>query len=66
VGLFIALVRPAGLVAAAFISTLVWALGDRGTSWRGAVTLAACIAVFGAVLFGVFLGVTLPLWPALL
>jgi hypothetical protein len=63
VGLFIILVRPAGLVVAAFISTLVWALGDRETSWRGAATLAACIAVFGAVLFGVLLGVTLPLWP---
>lgn len=63
VALFILLVGRAGLALAAFASVLVWALGDRSTSWRGALLLALCIAVFGTVLFGVFLGVNLPLWP---
>jgi hypothetical protein len=63
VGLFIALVRPAGLALAGFASTLVWALGDRQTTLRGALVLAACVAAFGTILFGTFLGIDLPLWP---
>ena len=61
--LFIAIARPAGLVVAGFISTFVWAVGDRQATWRGAFVLAAVIATFGALLFGVLLGVNLPLWP---
>lgn len=63
VALFIGLARPAGLVVAGFVSTFVWAAGDRQATWRGALILAAIIAAFGALLFGVLLGVSLPLWP---
>jgi hypothetical protein len=66
VTLFMLLARPGGLVVAIFSSVLVAALGDRQATLRGALTLAACMAGFGTLLFGVVLGVSLPIWPGVL
>ena len=60
---FIATVERLGMVLGTFGCVLIAALGDRSTGWRGGLLLACGIAAFGAVLFHVLLGVSLPLWP---
>ncbi len=63
IALFILCAGRLGMVIATFGCVFVAALGDRQATWRGSATLAAGITVFGAVLFHVLLGVSLPLWP---
>jgi Tripartite tricarboxylate transporter TctB family len=49
-----------GLAPATFACVLVSALGDKSTTWRGAVGLATVITVFGVGLFVYALGVPIP------
>jgi hypothetical protein len=63
VALFIVLVENAGLLAATFSAVFMAALGDRQATLRGSAALAACISLFGAIVFRWLLSVDLPLWP---
>lgn len=61
VALFIGLANSAGLLAAIFACVFVAALGTRQTTWRQAAMLAACVAVFGVLLFSYGLKVQFPI-----
>jgi Tripartite tricarboxylate transporter TctB family len=59
---FIALGAYAGLVPATFACVFISAMGDRATSWKGALALAAGVTLFGTLLFSYGLQVNLPLF----
>lgn len=59
--LFIILAKVSGMLPAAFACVFVSALGDRNTTLRGAVILAACVSVFGVVLFHYLLKIPMPI-----
>jgi hypothetical protein len=58
---FILLAERAGLVPATFVSVLVAAFGDRTTTVRGAMALAAAVCAFGTIVFGYALRTQLPI-----
>ena len=62
VALFIALAWLAGLAPAIFGCALLAALGDRTATFRGSLVLALAMAIAGTVLFGVLLGINMPVW----
>lgn len=62
IGVFMALPQT-GLVAAVASVTLISALADDRVRWREAIALAACLALFTALVFVVGLGLPFPLWP---
>ncbi len=61
--LFILLTEHTGMVISTFCCVFVAAMGDRTATVLRSAALAATITIFGAVLFRVMLGVSLPLWP---
>lgn len=60
--LFILFGEIGGYVPATFISVFVSALGDRTATLKSAAILAACVTVFGGVLFLYVLNVPFPLF----
>jgi putative Ca2+/H+ antiporter (TMEM165/GDT1 family) len=50
-----------GLIPGTFACVFVSALGDRTTTWKGALGLAVFITVFGVVLFSYILRVPMPI-----
>lgn len=60
--LFIVLGQRAGLAPAIFGTVFVAAMGDRTTTLRSAIALAAGVTVFGCVLFGTILRIPIPLF----
>jgi hypothetical protein len=59
---FVILGRFGGLIPATFASVFISALGDRQNTVRQAALLAVCLVVAGALIFGVGLHVSLPLF----
>ena len=59
--LFIVFATFGGLLPATFACVFVSALGDRDTTLKGAVILAACTTVFGIILFSYFLQIPMPI-----
>jgi hypothetical protein len=51
-----------GLIPAAFGCVFVSALGDRTSTIVGSLILAACVSVFGAILFSYLMQVPLPMF----
>ena len=60
--LFIVFAWLTGLASAIFACVFVAALGDRTASLRGSLLLALGMTVFGTVLFGYLLRISIPLW----
>jgi hypothetical protein len=60
--LFIILGKLFGLVAATFACVFVPSLGDRNTTLKGSVILAAAVTFFGVLLFSLILKVQFPLF----
>jgi len=60
--LFIVFAWLTGLAPAIFACVFVAALGDRTASLRGSLVLALGMTVFGTVLFGYLLRISMPLW----
>jgi Tripartite tricarboxylate transporter TctB family len=60
--LFIILGSYGGLIPATFACVFVSALGDRTSTLKGALALAAGVTVFGVALFSYLLQVSLPMW----
>jgi putative Ca2+/H+ antiporter (TMEM165/GDT1 family) len=60
--LFIILGDYLGLVPAVFACVFVSALGDRSATFKGSLVLAACVAIFGSLLFTYVLNVPFPLF----
>jgi hypothetical protein len=60
--LFIVTASWFGMAPAIFLSVFAAALGDRTSSIKGAGALAAGVSVFGVILFGYFLKVSMPVW----
>ena len=58
---FVVAARLGGLVPAAFACVFLAALGDRTATLRRSLVLAACVTVFGVVLFHYLLQVQMPL-----
>jgi putative Ca2+/H+ antiporter (TMEM165/GDT1 family) len=58
--LFIICGSYGGLAPATFACVFMAALGDRNTSWKGALGLAAFITAFGIVLFSFVLRIPIP------
>jgi hypothetical protein len=59
--LFIILGSFTGMALAIFACVFVAALGDRQTTLRGATILAACVTVFGVLLFSYLLKIPMPI-----
>lgn len=59
--LFILLAGSAGLLPAIFACVFVGALGTRTTTLREAAILAACVAIFGVLLFSLGLKIQFPI-----
>jgi hypothetical protein len=59
--LFILLGKFGGMLPATFACVFVSALGDRETTLRGALTLAAAVTAFGVVLFHYLLKIPMPI-----
>jgi hypothetical protein len=62
VALFILAAWLFGLAPAIFCCVFTAALGDRTAALRGSFLLALGITVFGTVLFGYLLKISMPLW----
>ena len=60
--LFIVLGEFAGLAPATFALVFVAALGDRQSTWIGALVLAAIMTLMAGVLFWYLLQVQFPIW----
>ncbi len=60
--LFIVAAWLGGLAPAIFFCVFIAALGDRTATLRGSFALALGITVFGTVLFGYLLKISMPLW----
>jgi hypothetical protein len=60
--LFIVFGKYFGLAPASFACVFVSALGDRTTTLKGALILAACITFFGIVLFSFVLHISFPIF----
>jgi hypothetical protein len=60
--LFIPFGIYAGLVPATFVCVFVSALGDKDSTLKGSLILAAGVTVFGALLFSYVLQVSMPMW----
>jgi hypothetical protein len=58
--LFIVFGTLGGMVPGTFACVFVSALGDRTSTWRGALILAALVTAFGVVLFHYLLQVPMP------
>ena len=58
--LFIIFGSIGGMVPATFACVFVSALGDRASTWKSSLVLAACITAFGVVLFHYLLQVPMP------
>jgi putative Ca2+/H+ antiporter (TMEM165/GDT1 family) len=59
--LFIVCGRYFGLIPATFTCVFVAALGDRTTTWKACLVLAAVVTVFGVALFSYLLQVPMPI-----
>jgi hypothetical protein len=59
---FIGLAWSAGLAPALFGCAMLAALGDHTATFRGSLALALAMGVAGTVLFGILLGINMPLW----
>lgn len=59
---FIILADHAGLALATFATVFVAAMGDRQSSWKASLALAAGITVFGVLLFSYGLHVQVPIF----
>jgi hypothetical protein len=59
--LFIVLGRNFGMIPGTFGCVFVSALGDRASTWRGSLILAAVVTTFGVALFSYFLQVPMPM-----
>ena len=60
--LFIVMANWFGMAPAIFVSVFAAAMGDRTSTFRTAAILAACVTVFGVVLFSHFLKVSMPVF----
>jgi hypothetical protein len=60
--LFIILGNYGGLLPATFACVFVSSLGDRTSTLKGSLILAATVTVFGVALFSYVLQVSLPMW----
>jgi hypothetical protein len=60
--LFIVLGNLGGLIPATFACVFVSALGDRDSTVKGSLILAAGVTVCGVALFSYLLQVSLPMW----
>jgi hypothetical protein len=59
--LFIVCGRYFGLIPATFACVFVSALGDRTTTWKASLVLAAIVTAFGVALFAYLLQVPMPI-----
>jgi Tripartite tricarboxylate transporter TctB family len=59
---FILLGQHTGLASAIFGSVFIAAKGDRTTTTRQALILAATVTIFGSILFGTILKIPIPLY----
>lgn len=59
--LFIICGSYGGLIPATFACVSVFALGDRTSTWKGALGLAAVVTAFGVTLFSYVLKVPMPI-----
>ena len=65
--LFFALaIRPLGVIATAFASFMIAALGTHETRWIEAVIVGACLTAGCAILFPYILGLPMPMLPRFL
>lgn len=59
---FAVLLRPAGLMPAAFVCVVLGSLADGRITWTERVVLGVAVAVFSSLVFIVGLGMNVPLW----
>jgi hypothetical protein len=59
--LFILFGRIGGMIPGTFACVFVAALGDRTSTWRGALTLATVVTAFGVLLFSYVLKIPMPI-----
>ncbi|MGY6412333.1 MAG: tripartite tricarboxylate transporter TctB family protein [Alkalilacustris sp.] len=59
---FAFLLRPAGLLPAAFVCVLLGSLADDKITWPGRLVLGVAVALFSGGVFVLGLGMNVPLW----
>ena len=59
---FLGLGHHGGLAPASFACVFIASLGDRTTTWKQALALAAAIAVTGSIVFSILLKVQMPIF----
>ena len=59
-------IRPLGLIASAFLSFLIAALGTTETRWRETIVVGACLTAGCSLLFPYALGLPFELLPRFL
>jgi hypothetical protein len=59
---FLGLGHHGGLAPASFACVFIASLGDRTTTWKQALALGVGIAVFGSIVFSIFLKVQMPIF----
>ena len=60
---FASLLTTAGLVVASLSAALISSVADHGLSWRKRGVVALCVAFLTWLIFGLGLGMSLPIWP---
>ncbi len=60
---FALLIRPAGLIPAAFLTFMIAALASKETRWMETTITAACLTAFCVTIFVYLLGLPFQLWP---
>lgn len=56
-------IESLGLVVTSVLTVVIAATGQRGMPWRQVPVIALGLAAFCALLFGVALGLPMPIWP---
>ena len=56
-------IEPLGLVVTSVLTVVLAATGQRGMPWRQVPVIALGLAAFCALLFGLALGLPMPIWP---
>jgi hypothetical protein len=60
--MFIVFGSIGGMIPGTFACVFVSALGDRTSTWKGALTLATVVTAFGVLLFSYVLKIPMPIW----
>jgi putative tricarboxylic transport membrane protein len=59
-------IRPLGLVASAFITFMISAMGTHETRWKETIIVGIALTAFCSFLFPYGLGLPMQLWPRFL